>query len=115
MNWILPSPATPIGNMVTELFVRAQAQPPQPIVETYSLEVIEGLLAGNDDLLSIVPEDIARDLCKGQRVALVPWNFDWELPPISLIRRVRDVPLQAEECLAAILRDRKSTRLNSSH
>jgi len=105
MNWILPSPATPIGTMVTELFVRAQAQPPVPIVETYSLEVIEGLLAGHDDLLSIVPRDIALELCKSQRVALVPWQFDWALPPISLIRRVREVPLQAEERFAEILRE----------
>jgi len=105
MRWILPSPATPIGNMITELFVRAQVQPPEPIVETYSLEVIEDLIAADDKLVSIIPQDIAQEMARRGRVAMAPWLFDWELPPMSLIRLARDIPLQAEMQFAQILRE----------
>ena len=105
MKWILPSRATPTGIMVSELFVRAQVQPPQPIVETYSMEVLEGMLGDSDNILSIVPEEIALQLCAKGRVAIVPWTFDRELPAISLIRQAREVPSQPEEQFATILRE----------
>ena len=105
MRWILPSPATPIGNLLTEMFVRAQVQPPEPMVETYSLDVIEGLIADDDRLVSIVPRDIAQEMARRGRIAMAPWLFDWELPPMSLIRRARDVPLLAEIQFAQILRE----------
>lgn len=104
MNWILPTPATPIGNMVSELFTRAGARPPSPMIETYSMDVIAGMMAADDTLVSIVPEDIAADLSRGGGVTVVPWQFDWTLPPISLIRRTREVALEAEERFAEILR-----------
>jgi DNA-binding transcriptional LysR family regulator len=105
MNWILPRPATPIGSMVSELFTRAGARPPSPIIETYSMDVIADLLSRDDSLLSIVPEDIAADLSRGGGVTVIPWTFDWTLPPISLIRRKREVTMEAEERFAEILRD----------
>jgi DNA-binding transcriptional LysR family regulator len=104
MNWILPTPATPIGNMVSELFTRAGVRPPSPRVQTYSMDVIAALMQGDDSLVSIVPEDIAADLARGGDITVVPWRFDWSLPPISLIRRKRDVALEAEERFAGILR-----------
>lgn len=105
MRWILPAPATPIGRMIAALFMQAQVQPPRPVVETYTVEVMEGLIAGDDTLVAIVPEDIARDLSRQGRVAVAPWRFDWALPPMSLIRRVRATPLQAEQQFAGILRE----------
>lgn len=105
MNWILPTPATPIGNMVSELFTRAGVRPPSPRVQTYSTDVIAMLMRDDDSLVSIVPEDIALDLARGGGVVMVPWHFDWTLPPISLIRRRRDVALEAEERFADILRE----------
>jgi DNA-binding transcriptional LysR family regulator len=104
MNWILPTPATPIGNMVSELFTRAGVRPPSPRVQTYSMDVIAALMRNDDSLVSIVPEDIAADLARGGDVTRVPWRFDWSLPPISLIRRKRDVALEAEERFVDILR-----------
>jgi DNA-binding transcriptional LysR family regulator len=103
MNWILPTPATPIGNMVSELFARAGARPPSPRMQTYSMDVIAALMRHDDSLVSIVPEDIADDLARGGDITRVPWRFDWTLPPISLIRRRRDVALEAEERFAEIL------------
>ncbi|AOB31172.1 LysR family transcriptional regulator [Bordetella sp. H567] len=105
MNWILPRPATPIGSMVSELFTRAGARPPSPMIETYSMDVITALMNNDDSLLSIVPEDIAADLSRIGSVTVVPWTFDWALPPISLIRRKREVPMEAEERFTEILRE----------
>lgn len=104
MNWILPTPATPIGNMVSELFTRAGVRPPSPRMQTYSMDVIAALIRNDDSLVSIVPEDIADDLALGGHVTRIPWRFDWSLPPISLIRRRRDVALEAEERFVEILR-----------
>lgn len=105
VDWILPSSATPIGHMVTELFTREQVRPPVARVETYSIDVIAGMLRRNENLLSIVPEDIAHDLAMRGGVARVQWTWDWELPPISLIRQVRDAPFAAEERFAEILHE----------
>lgn len=103
MRWILPSRNTPTRQMLTEQFIRADVQPPTPILETYSADVIEGMLSSNETLLSLVPADLAHEMSRRGAVAVVPWTFDWELPPVSLIRRVRDVPLAAEAHLAEIL------------
>jgi len=105
MNWILPSPTTPVGIMVTELFTRASARPPLPMFETYSVDVIAGAIRNDESVLSIVPEDIAPDLQRTAGVGIVPWTMDWALPPISLIRRVRDAPLPAEEKFTVLLRE----------
>lgn len=105
VDWILPSSATPIGNMVTELFTREQVRPPVARVETYSIDVIAGMLRNNQNLLSIVPEDIAIDMASAGGVARVQWDWNWELPPVSLIRQVRDLPLDVEESFAHIVRE----------
>ena len=105
MNWILPSPATPIGAIVTEMFTRAQAVPPVPILETYSLDVIAGMLRDDVNLVSILPETTAREMARRGDVGIVDWTLDWSLPPVTLIRRKRDVPLWAEERLAEVLRE----------
>lgn len=103
MNWVLPSSSTPTRQMLTEHFIRADARPPIPILETFSSDVVEGMLSSNDTLLSIVPEELALEMCRRGGVAIVPWGFDWELPPLSLIRRVREMPLAAEGQLTDIL------------
>jgi len=105
MNWILPTRATPIGHMVSELFTRAGEQPPVAVAETYSMDVIAGMMAADPSLVSIVPEEIAADLARIGTVAVVPWTFDWVLPPISLIRRRRAAPLRAEDLFAETLRE----------
>jgi DNA-binding transcriptional LysR family regulator len=91
--------------MVSELFTRAGARPPSPIIETYSMDVITALMNGDDSLVSIVPEDIAADLSRDGAITVVPWTFDWTLPPISLIRRKREVAMEAEERFTETLRE----------
>lgn len=105
MNWILPSPATPIGARIVELFTQAQVPVPVPIIETYSIDVMHGVLSKDESVISMVPEDIAVEMSRRGGIGILPWRMDWELPPLSLIRRVRDVPLDAEEKFAGILRE----------
>lgn len=104
LDWILPSPSTPIGTMISDLFIRSGVKPPSPLIESYSLKVLGGMIAGSDNIVSIVPEDIAEELKQTAGVAVVPYALDWELPPVALMRRQREVPLQAEDAFAASLR-----------
>ena len=103
MDWVLPAANTPTRQLIVEHFIRAELQPPSPVLEAYSTDVIEGILTMNDTLISVVPEDIARELCQRGRLGMVPWDFGWELPPINLIRRRRDQALAAEERFSEIL------------
>lgn len=105
MNWILPSPATPVGAKMMELFTQKQVAVPLPIIETYSVDVMHGVLSKNDSVVSVVPEAIAHDMMRRGGIGILPWKMDWDLPPLSLIRRVRDTPLEAEEKFAGILKE----------
>ncbi|KAG1522113.1 hypothetical protein G6F50_018701 [Rhizopus delemar] len=64
------------------------------------------MLTMNEALISVVPEDIARELRQRGKLGMVPWDFGWELPPINLIRRKREQPLAAEERFSEILLER---------
>lgn len=105
MNWILPSFGTPVGRRVADLFTHLQVQAPTPVIETYSIEVIYGIISKNDSIISVVPEGIADDMVRRGGVAVLPWNMDWELPALSLVRRLRNIPLHAEEIFVQIVKD----------
>lgn len=104
MQWMLPAWATPVGAKMAELFIRAQIPLPVPVVETYSVDVMHGVLSRNDGIIAPVPEDIALEIVRRGGVGVLPWKMDWELPPICLIRRVRHTPLDAEEKFLEILK-----------
>lgn len=103
MDWVLPAANTPTRQLIVEHFIRAGLRPPSPVLEAYSTDVIEGMLTMNEALISVVPEDIARELCQRGKLGMLPWDFDWELPPINLIRRKREQVLGAEERFSEIL------------
>ncbi|WP_368932222.1 LysR family transcriptional regulator [Achromobacter xylosoxidans] len=103
MDWVLPAVNTPTRQLIVEHFIRAGLRPPSPVLEAYSTDVIEGMLSANPALVSVVPEDIARELCQRGKLGMVPWDFGWELPPINLIRRRREQALAAEERFSDIL------------
>lgn len=105
LQWILPSLKTPVGAKMAEIFMQMEMPVPTPIIETYSLDVMHGVLSTNQKVVSVVPEDIAREMARRGGVAMLPWVMEWELPPISLIRRVRERPVAAEEQFAAILKE----------
>ncbi|CAB3734903.1 MULTISPECIES: LysR family transcriptional regulator [Achromobacter] len=105
MDWVLPASNTPTRQLIVEHFIRAGLRPPSPVLEAYSTDVIEGMLTTNETLISVVPEDIARELCQRGKLGMPPWDFGWELPPINLIRRKREQALAAEERFSEILLD----------
>nr|WP_220805935.1 LysR substrate-binding domain-containing protein [Achromobacter sp. UMC71] len=103
MDWVLPAANTPTRQLIVEHFIRAGLRSPSPVLEAYSTDVIEGMLSANETLVSVVPEDIAREICQRGKLGMVPWDFGWELPPINLIRRRREQALAAEDWFSAIL------------
>ncbi|MGY6273413.1 LysR family transcriptional regulator [Achromobacter denitrificans] len=105
MDWVLPAANTPTRQLIVEHFIREELSPPSPVLEAYSTDVIEGMLAMNETFVSVVPEEIARELCQRGKLGMVPWDFGWELPPINLIRRRREQPLAAETYFSDILLD----------
>jgi len=105
MNWILPSFGTPVGRRVAELFTHMQVQAPSPIIETYSIEVMYGIISKNPSVISVVPEGIADDMVRRGGVGVLPWKVDWELSSLSLIYRAQDTPLRATEQFAKIVRE----------
>ena len=105
MDWVLPAANTPTRQLIVEHFIRAGLRPPSPVLEAYSTDVIEGMLTMNEALISVVPEDIASELCQRGKLGMLPWDFGWELPPINLIRRKREQVLAAEERFSEILLD----------
>ncbi|ARP83001.1 hypothetical protein CAL12_20740 [Bordetella genomosp. 8] len=102
-RWLLPLPDTPTRQRLNEEFRKHKLVPPAPIIETESSEVIEEMIASDDGMVSIVPEDVANDFRVRGRVATLDLRLQWMLPAIHIISEARDQPLPAEEHLAASL------------
>jgi len=102
-RWLLPLPDTPSRQRVNDEFRKNHLVPPAPVIETESSEVIEEMIASDEGMVSIVPEDVANDFRSRARVAALDLRFDWMLPAVHLISETRDHPLPAEEHLAASL------------
>ncbi len=103
LDWILGAPHTPIREQISDLFLRAGASPPVPIVESYSSRLIGEILASNENAVSIVPADIAEELVHIAGVAIVPYSLDWTLPPVAILTR-GGPPREVDTLLARALR-----------
>jgi DNA-binding transcriptional LysR family regulator len=87
LDWILGAPHTPMREQVADLFLAAGTAPPVPVVESYSSKLIGELIASSEEAVSILPSDIAEELVRIAGVAIVPYSFEWTLPPIALFTR----------------------------
>lgn len=87
LDWILGAPHTPMREQVADLFLAAGTAPPLPVVESYSSKLIGEMIASSEEAVSIVPSDIAEELVRIAGVAIVPYSFEWTLPPIALFTR----------------------------
>ena len=105
LEWILGAPHTPIRDQVASLFLAAGMTPPVPIVESYSSKLIGEMIAASEDTVSIVPADIAEELVRIAGVAIVPYAFEWTLPPIALFTRSGGTPSAAQDTFAGALRE----------
>jgi len=89
LDWILGAPHTPMREQVADLFLAAGTAPPVPMVESYSSKLIGEMIASSEAAVSIVPADIAEELVRIAGVAIVPYSFEWTLPPIALFTRAQ--------------------------
>ncbi|OZI31191.1 LysR family transcriptional regulator [Bordetella genomosp. 10] len=89
LDWILGAPHTPMREQVADMFLGAGLAPPTPIVESGSARLIGEMIAASETAISIVPSDVADELVRIAGVAIVPYSFDWTLPPIALFTRAR--------------------------
>lgn len=87
LDWIMGAPGTPIREQVSDIFLKAGVAPPTPIIESYATKLMGELIVSSDKAVSIVPADIADELVRIAGVAIVPYSFDWTLPPIALFTR----------------------------
>jgi DNA-binding transcriptional LysR family regulator len=60
------------------------------MVESYSSKLIGEMIASSENAVSIVPADIAEELVRIAGVAIVPYSFQWTLPPIAVFTRSPD-------------------------
>ncbi|UYO92985.1 LysR substrate-binding domain-containing protein [Pollutimonas sp. M17] len=104
LDWILGAPGTPIREQVSDIFLKAGVAPPAPIIESYATKLMGELIVSNDQAVSIVPADIADELVRIAGVAIVPYSFDWTLPPIALFTRRQGPQPEAVRMFARALR-----------
>lgn len=105
LDWILGAPHTPMRDQVAEIFLSAGLRPPSPIVESYSSRLIGEMVGVNERAVSIVPADIAEELVRTTGVVIVPYSFDWTLPPIAMFTRSQGLQRAAEQMFAGSLRE----------
>ncbi len=96
LDWILGPPGTSLREEISEMFLRTGAAPPRPVVETYSTKLIGEMIVSSERAISVVPVDIAEELVRVAGVSIVPYSFDWTLPPIAMFRRSQGTPRAAE-------------------
>jgi DNA-binding transcriptional LysR family regulator len=104
LDWILGAPNTPMREQVADIFLGAGIAPPAPMVESYSAKLIGELIVASERAISIVPADIAEELVRIAGVAIVPYSFEWTLPPIAMFTRTDSLQRAADHSFAAALR-----------
>lgn len=104
LDWVLGARRTPMREQITDFFLRAGIEPPQPYVESLSAKVIGELVAANERAVAIVPADIAEELVRIAGLAIVPHAFDWTLPPVTLFERKSGARHEEQHLFAQALR-----------
>ncbi|RYY97137.1 MAG: hypothetical protein EOO24_20205 [Comamonadaceae bacterium] len=95
-GWIVPPPRTAARSVLSDLFARAKINPPSIRMETSSLEVIKAALMDNQSI-ALLPHDIATHYAAADQLRILPIRSDYQLAPITLIRRKDDLMLPAGE------------------
>lgn len=105
LDWVLGARNTPMREQITDFFLRANVEPPQPFVESLSAKMIGELVAANERAISFVPDDIAQELARIAGVGIVRHRFDWTLPPITLFQRKSGAQYEEQRLFAQALKD----------
>lgn len=105
LDWILGTAQTPMREQVAALFLAKGLPPPMPVVETNSSKLIGEMVAASERAVSALPADIADELVRIAGVAIVPFTFEWALPPIALFTRKDGQARDVDGLFAQALRD----------
>ena len=105
LDWILQPPNTPMRHMVDAIFAGAGVPPPLPVVETFSIRVIESSLRLLNSGITILARDFSRRLTDSGVCRLLPYELNWKLPPICLLRPKAFAQEPVVEALAVAVRD----------
>ncbi|AZY54132.1 LysR substrate-binding domain-containing protein [Bordetella avium] len=105
LDWILGTAHTPMREQVAALFLSVGLPPPMPVVETNSSKLIGEMVAASERAVSALPADIADELVRIAGVAVVPFTFEWKLPPIALFTRSDAQAREVDGLFAQALRD----------
>jgi len=105
MDWVTGPRDTPLRQQINAIFMRSGMAPPEPATECHSPHLIGRIIAANDDAVSILPADVAEDLAPITGMAIVPYSFDWSLPPVAMFTRSGEMPHRLSQDFATALRD----------
>lgn len=84
-HWFLPPRATPSRRAVEEMFVRHGSMVPEPVVEASSVAVLKALLKSNQEGVTILPEELAKEISADGSCRILQLNLDFNLPAVSLV------------------------------
>jgi DNA-binding transcriptional LysR family regulator len=109
LKWILPPRNSPIRDMIHAIFASAGQQVPAPVLEAYAQKTVNSVLRQLPDAITILPDDIAREVAQASGASVLPQSLQWNLPPVGMVRRVDVSNAQLIDGIAEALRARQVT------
>lgn len=104
LPWILPPLQTPIRGMIHSIFASAGQPLPVPVLEAYAQKTLAAVLRQLPDAITILPDDIALEVAQASGARVLPQRLQWNLPPVSLVRREDSSSAPRVDRIAAALR-----------
>lgn len=104
-RWVAPPLDSPTWLAIASAYAAAKVPLPVPVVETASTKVAHALVAGNTDMVAVLPADIGADLEKLGGVRVVPFPASFRMPPVSLLAHARNWNASHIMALRRTLRD----------
>lgn len=104
LSWILPPLETPIRGMIHAIFASAGQPVPAPVLQAYAQKTLAAVLRELPDAITILPDDIALEVAQASNARVLPHRLQWNLPPVSLVRRADQSNAQRIDRIAEALR-----------
>jgi DNA-binding transcriptional LysR family regulator len=104
MEWIMQPPNTPMRQAVNLIFSCTGAELPVPIVETFSIKVIETVFRAKPNAITILATDMGDRLIANGVCRKLPYDLNWSLPPICILMPHSIAQRPALQTLASSIR-----------
>jgi len=88
-KWISPPDDSPTWHAIVAAATAAREALPRPTLETASTKLVHALVRANDDVVGILPADVAAELEKLGGVRALPFPAAFSMPPVGLIAQAR--------------------------